>query len=134
MAPRGSLALLVEVVTVVIAKHVRPDGSFLLVLAGDLDTASADDVRRAGLDLIAEAVADEAVLVDLIDVPFMDSTGIGALIALQNAADEAGLKLVLLDPSKRVTQVLDITHLTDVFTVERSGDWAEAAGGHSSDG
>jgi anti-anti-sigma factor len=53
-------------------------------------------------------------------VGFIDSTGLGALIALQNAADEAGLKMALLDPLKRVTQVLDIMKLTGVFAVERS--------------
>jgi ABC-type transporter Mla MlaB component len=75
------------------------------VLAGDLDVARSDEVGHAGLDLIASAEGGRVVLIDLIDVPFIDSTGLGALIALQNVADAAGLPLALPDPSKRVTQV-----------------------------
>ena len=37
----------------IIAKHARTDGSVVLVLSGEFDIASAPDVRRAGLELIA---------------------------------------------------------------------------------
>jgi anti-anti-sigma factor len=102
----------------IVQSRIRPDGSPQLVLSGDLDTASADEVRHAGLDLIAAADGDNIILIDLADVPFIDSTGLGALIALQNAADQIGLKVALLDPSSRVVRVLEITNLTDVFAVK----------------
>ena len=77
----------------VIDKHQRVDGSVLMVLAGDFDLASAAEVRRVGLELLSTGCA--RLLVDLMDVPFMDSTGLGTLIALKLSAEQAGIPFLL---------------------------------------
>jgi anti-sigma B factor antagonist len=55
----------------------RPDGDVLVVqVSGELDSSTADEVRAA----LAAVSEDNVVVVDLRDVPFMDSAGLGALI------------------------------------------------------
>ena len=90
----------------------------VLVLSGEFDLASAPDVRQTGLEMIA-ADGCTRFLVDLMDVTFMDSTGIGTLIAVRVAAEDAGIPFLLLDPSNRVTRLLELTALTRVFAIER---------------
>ena len=88
-----------------------------MVLAGDFDLASAAEVRRVGLELLSTGCA--RLLVDLMDVPFMDSTGLGTLIALKLSAEQAGIPFLLLDPSDRVVRLLEVTAMTQWFAVGR---------------
>ena len=57
------------------------------------------------------------VVVDLRDVRFADSSGLGALIALNQLADEVGAALVLLDPSPILVSVLELTGTAELFTI-----------------
>ena len=101
-----------------ISKRVRMDGTLVLVLAGEFDIAAAPEVRRVGLELIA-ADGCGRLLIDMMDVSFLDSTGIGVLIALRLAAEEAHIPFAILDPSDRVTRLFELTGLTHAFSVER---------------
>ncbi len=100
-----------------IAKHERLDGSYLLVLAGELDLDTANELGRAGLRLLTHDGCKRLVL-DLMDVSFIDCAGIGALIHLRNAAHDAGLPLTILDPSGRVTRLLHLAGLDRAFDIE----------------
>ena len=57
------------------------------------------------------------VLVDLRNVSYMDSGGVGALVASFVHVTRRGGRLKLLCPSPRVSRVLDISRLSDVFEV-----------------
>jgi anti-anti-sigma factor len=100
-----------------IAKHQRLDGAYLLVLAGELDTSAAAPVGQAGIGLLGHDGCNRLV-VDLMDVSFIDCSGIGALIVLRNAARDLDVPLVILDPSARVVEVLRLTGLEQYFDVE----------------
>jgi anti-sigma B factor antagonist len=102
------------------ASHVRDDGSTLLVLSGEIDVACADSVRDTGLELLA-APNCHTLVIDMMDVSFLDSTGLSVLVALRNASGEVGAPIVLLDPSPRVMRVLEITALDGVFDIRRTG-------------
>jgi anti-sigma B factor antagonist len=57
------------------------------------------------------------VVVDLEELTFMDSIGLGTLVRLYVSAKSAGCSLELMNIGKRIRQVLGITHLLDVFTI-----------------
>ncbi|HEX4007431.1 MAG TPA: STAS domain-containing protein [Acidobacteriaceae bacterium] len=57
------------------------------------------------------------VIVDLADLTFMDSIGLGTLVRLYVSAKSSGSSLELMNIGKRIRQVLGITHLLDVFTI-----------------
>jgi anti-sigma B factor antagonist len=106
------------------AHHLRDDGSTLLVLSGEIDMSCAQAIQEDGLKLLA-VDGCRALVIDLMDVSFMDSTGLGALIGLRNASREMGAPLVLLDPSPRVRRVLEITRLDGVFEIGQSDPAAD---------
>ena len=84
------------------------DGNFVLVAAGEIDMSNIDAFSRALANAAAEASGDdEALLVDLSAVEYLDSAAINAL-----AAHAESIKLVvhpILMPVLRVSGLAELT-------------------------
>lgn len=83
---------------------------------GDVDLSSADEFRTAGLGALTEAGCRQLV-VEMSDVAFIDSTGVGVLVDLRNAALAREKPLVISEPSERVREVLRLTAMDTVFEI-----------------
>ncbi len=94
----------------------------LLEVSGHL---VADDGDRVFMDRVAALVSAGCLnlLVDLRNVTYIDSGGIGSLVAMYLHVRGRGGRFKLLCPSSRACRVLQITHLDHVFEVfEREED------------
>ena len=92
--------------------HVALDNdTAVMVIAGEIDIATRDHLTRSAHDTI-DAHARTLIL-DMSAVSFMDSSGIGALIALQAIAN-----VILRKPSIVVERLLDATGLAGTFEIE----------------
>lgn len=95
------------------ATSVVRDGDTVTVsLHGEVDVLTVDEVRMA----LGEAISGRPPLleVDLSDLSFIDSTGLGALIfGFQRARDE-GVAFRLARPTRGVRQVLVLSGLLEV--------------------
>ena len=89
-------------------------GSVLIVVAGEVDAHTADRVRSA---VEAGLGPGTQVVVDLTDVTFMDSTGLGVFVtALKHLREQDGsLDLVITSP--RVMKVFELTGLDVVIPI-----------------
>lgn len=95
------------------------DGRLVLVVAGAIDLQTRGQLLQAGRDALSGGPA--VLVLDLDDVTFIDSTGIGALIELgHDASDDDGRGLVIRNPSHRVLRILEMTGLADAWAVESS--------------
>jgi anti-sigma B factor antagonist len=84
-------------------------------LRGDFDSYSATRVRRL-LETYTQA-EKPTLLVDLTAVEYIDSAGLGVLVAaLKQATDRSG-SLALVNPSVGVARVLRVTGLDTLFTI-----------------
>ena len=88
-----------------------------LLLSGEIDLASADALRRAGIRAVDALGPSDRLDIDLSGVTFIDSSGLGALVSIRNAADSAGREMSLLGASASVVRLLELTGLREVFTV-----------------
>ena len=86
-----------------------------ICLIGELDIAISDQLRAAGEQAVATGC--RTVTLDLTRVTFADATGLGTLLAIRNASEQAGTTLYLLNPPVCVWRLLQITELTDTFSV-----------------
>nr|WP_279671383.1 STAS domain-containing protein [Flexivirga meconopsidis] len=103
------------------------EGDFTVIrLVGDVDVSAAARLRDGLSRLITEP--DEKVLVDLSEVPFLDSTGLGVLVARLKQLRQGGGDLGLVVPSERLMRNLRITGLDRVFNVYGSVREAVAGG------
>ena len=80
---------------------------------GDLDIDTAPTLRELLSELIGRG--DVELVVDVRDVAFMDSTGLGVLVGAVKRARAAGGNLVLRHPTRHIRRVLEVTGLTNVF-------------------
>ena len=85
-----------------------------LRLNGEITFDVAAELRRK-VEEVLEGFSFSVLVVDLTDVPFMDSTGIGSLVALNSKVYGAGKRFALLRPGERVKKTLDLVKLLDFF-------------------
>jgi anti-anti-sigma factor len=90
------------------------DGVRVLRVAGELDLGNA---ARVGEALGARPEAPAAVVIELSEVTFMDSTGVRELLEARRLTEESGGRLALLAPSRPVQRVLELSQLIEVFEV-----------------
>lgn len=108
--------------------HVQRTDRGIGVVApqGRLTMVSARDLTREITTLVGEGVV--RIVVDLDGCEFIDSSGLGALIAGLKSARQAGGDLRLARPTEQVTTVLALTNLDRVLrprdTVEGAFDVA----------
>ncbi len=57
------------------------------------------------------------VIIDLTDVPYIDSAGLGSLVSTYVSRQKAGLRVVLTGVNDRVLQLLEITRVEPLFLI-----------------
>jgi anti-sigma B factor antagonist len=87
-------------------------------VSGEIDVYTAPTLREKLVDLVDSGATD--IVVEMSQVGFCDSTGLGALVAALNYARDRTAVLSLAAPQERVLKVLRITGLDQVFTVHPS--------------
>lgn len=84
-------------------------GQTRLVLAGELDIASADGLEKQLA--AAEVDAPATLVLDLRRVEFIDSTGIRTLVAADERARSQGRRLAVVPGPNAVARILAVTQL-----------------------
>ena len=92
------------------AAVLRPQGRLNMIAAGD--------VRQSISDVVSEGAP--RVVVDLGGTTFMDSSGLGALVAGLKTARQAGGDLRIARPSDQALLVLRLTNLDRVLKPHES--------------
>ncbi len=105
-----------------VIEEVRFNDCALVRLAGEFDVWSAPKAKAKFLDLIDDGVKNIAV--DLRNVEFMDSSGMGVLLGCYKRLKGVDGKLVILISEKNthIAKVLRITGLNKVFAVRVVGE------------
>ena len=83
-------------------------------LAGKITIGEGDVVLREKVNELFDS-GQQNVLLNLEKVSYMDSAGIGELVACYKRAKEKGGSVKLLNPSGKVYDLLQLTKLEEVF-------------------
>jgi anti-anti-sigma factor len=90
------------------------NGAVRLAIAGEVDIATAGQLRRAILTALTD-VRTEELTVDLDQVTFLDSSGIQALLRGHAIAAERGIACRVTNPCPIVRRVMEITGILDML-------------------
>ncbi len=102
----------------------RPSDNDVPVVAvtGEVDVYSAPALKDSLTGLLKGGA--HSVVVDLTDVAFLDSTGLGALVEARAATSDAGGALPLVCTQERILKLFKITGLDGVFAIHPTVDEA----------
>jgi len=87
----------------------------ILLLKGPITIETTPQFERA-----VRSEQAETVILDLSDVPYVDSVGLGSLIATYVSLQKRGHCLVLTGVNPRVDHVMEITRVKDFFLTFRT--------------
>jgi anti-anti-sigma factor len=93
----------------------RHDAAVEVAARGELDMSAAFQLE-SGVDPLLEDEAVESVQLDLSEVGFVDSAGLGALLSLRERAQDRGIALQIARASDPVRRLLELTGLGDTLT------------------
>jgi anti-sigma B factor antagonist len=96
---------------------VRNRGGVQVIrLRGDLKMGPPVDALRRALDETTQS-GDYNLVLNLSEVPMVDSTGIGILVRTLTSAKERGGALKLINPSRFTAQTLKLVGVLNLFEV-----------------
>ena len=94
--------------------HAKSLGTVaILCLQGRIVNGEAEILRNA-LQSVSEA---SAVIIDLARVTTVDARGLGVMLELREQAESKGIRFELMNVTKLVSRVLEVTRLDSVFQI-----------------
>ena len=96
--------------------HVRKQDVLLVRLTGELDQCSASGIRR-DLDTLISDPRVRHLVIDLNDMPFMDSSGLGVILGRYRTMLLRGGTVALMHLSPQVRRVYDLSGMAKIIPV-----------------
>jgi anti-sigma B factor antagonist len=93
----------------------RAESTTRVILAGELDAASAVSLSEQLRHVTADLVDDLSIDIGLLS--FIDSTGLSLLVSLHKKVRALGHTLTIRDPTPPTRRLFQITGLEEVLTV-----------------
>ena len=93
-------------------KDLVSEGTHTLVLAGEFDMTTAPGVETM---VVASAASARRLTLDLSQLTFMDSTGLGLVLSAQRLCRASGAEFALVPGPRQVQRVFEITGLLDAL-------------------
>jgi anti-sigma B factor antagonist len=100
-------------VEVELAIEKAAGGAVVFRLDGRLDLVSAGETKACMVDTVKSG--QRRLVVDMSNVDFVDSSGLGAIIGVLKAARQAGGDLRLARPTSQLISILELTMLNRVL-------------------
>ena len=98
----------------VLTFEIERDGDTAVVKChGRLVAGTSEELYQEVKDLLAQT---KVVVVDLADLAYVDSSGLGTLVRLHASARKLGCEFKLLHLGKQLRNVLKLTNLLSVFS------------------
>ncbi len=94
------------------------DGIMNVKLKGDIDHHSAKAIRNR-IDSELFISSPEEIRLDLSDIDFMDSSGLGLILGRYQAATEMGIDFSLFEPSESVCKILKLSGCEKMINIVR---------------
>lgn len=91
------------------------DSTIVITIIGDIEMMTIKNFKHKLLE-IGENI-DKDIEIDLSNVNYIDSSGVGVLISLLKLQKKKGKKLLINKVSSKVLNVLKLSSLSDVFNI-----------------
>lgn len=90
------------------------DSTLYVMISGELDEHTAL-YTRSKLDEVFSKIDFRQIIIDLSELDFMDSTGIGVLIGRYKKMKDKGISIFICNPSTHAEKIFKMTGLYDIM-------------------
>ncbi len=90
------------------------DNTLYINIVGDLDEHNAVNVRK-DIDNLIKYENYKQIIIDLSELDFMDSTGIGVLIGRYKLVKDKGVPIFISSPNKQVDKIFSMTGIYNIM-------------------
>ena len=94
--------------------HYTQNGNLYVKLCGELDEHHSAYARMT-LDLLTDSKSLQRLYIDMSDLTFMDSTGIGVLIGRYKKLKPRGIPIFIQSPPPAVDKVLGLSGIYNIM-------------------
>jgi anti-sigma B factor antagonist len=103
-------------VSLSIETGTQGERTFVIALRGEVDYATAQQFREEVTGLLAGGSV-KVLVVDLADVSFMDSTGVGTLVVASRICADCGLRLLLRNVNPFIARLFAVLGVAEALGV-----------------
>ncbi|MDM8102649.1 STAS domain-containing protein [Oceanobacillus oncorhynchi] len=97
--------------------NVQEDSNVkVLEVSGEIDAYTAPELKETLMPLMRES--GNEIEVDLENVQYMDSTGLGVFVSALKASKESGSHYTLKNVQNRVFRIFEITGLSEIIEIK----------------
>lgn len=96
-------------------EHYKKSDSLYIKLSGELDE-HCSGYARLTLDMLVEQSGFGKIYLDMSELSFMDSTGIGVLIGRYKKLKPRGICMYIMSPTPAVDRVLEISGIYQIMS------------------
>lgn len=96
--------------------HITNNNIFIVKLSGEVDLYNASKIK----DMIATHIKNSTaknIIIDLNEVTYIDSTGIGTLISIKQMIQGANGELRLIHVTNSIKKIFELTKLNMLFKI-----------------
>lgn len=97
-----------------VVKHRIYNNTLYVLLSGELDEHTATYTREI-IDEISQNNNYRQMIIDLSELEFMDSTGIGVLIGRYKKLKEKNISIYICNPNKHIEKIFEMTGLYKIM-------------------
>lgn len=90
------------------------NNTLYVILSGELDEYAAQSVR-VSLDELFDKYSFNQVIIDLSELDFMDSTGIGVLLGRYKKLKSRNIPIFICNPSTHAEKIFKMTGLYEIM-------------------
>lgn len=99
--------------------HKKIGNTLVVRLQGELDMSVADTFRQ-GVDQLLEQNPGSDLCLDLSEVSFIDSSGLGVILGRYKKLSATRLKMSILSPQPQVKRILELSGVMRIMPVYES--------------
>jgi anti-sigma B factor antagonist len=106
-----------DIIDPLLELEVRRAGrTVTIALKGDLDSSTVFELREVLAQILSERVPHELVL-DLLELKYVDSTGLSAFLLAHQRAMASGFRFALANPNRVIARLCDLSALTGTLDI-----------------
>ena len=107
-----------------IAKKVLDKSIIILDVTGEVSLGESAQQLSAELAKLLQEEGVECVVLNLENINYMDSTGLGELVGYLGRFEDSGKRLKLVKPNQTILKLMKLTRLDEIFKIYGSEEEA----------